>query len=618
MKRVKRWPLVALIMVVGAALRFWQLGAKPLWMDEVITGLFSFGQSYDGVPRQVALPITAYEQIFTYQPATTCAQITATVSAQSVHPPLFFCWMHQWLGWLQTFSLPWVWALRSLPALVGVGAIGAIARLNHLAFSYRAAWIGALVMAVSPFGVYLSQEARHYTLPMLLVTLALMGLYQMVLDLEQRQIRWLVWLGWVGINGLGFYVHYFFILAFVAQAVVLLLAATHTLRGAKHQLDAEDGGAEILGDRSAVTAQNHWALSRVAGAIAAVLLIYSPWLPTFFSHITRPETDWIETGWQSWRLLAPIVQLLLGWVVMVIALPVEQQELGVIVLSATLMAGFSLWLGGRVIWGLRRLHQQPQTHLPVRVLLVFTLTVVLEFWAIAYGLGKDLTQVPRYNFIYFPAVCALIGAGLSMPKLPGIRVRQSPRSPHSRLTRLRQFGLDVQRRCDRAPILPLLLAGLISSSFVATGHVFQKPYLPNTVAQTLTFEPDKPLLVVAAYNDFQDMALGLSLALPLQHTQNFGQPPPQPYFAFLEITHDYNSVWQQLTTLQHPLAFPLNLWVVAPGLKRVGYPPRLQLPDRAGTSHTCQLDPSQYYRLGIPYQLYRCGVNSAPSPSARP
>lgn len=603
MKNVKRWPLVALIVLLGAGLRFWQLGTKPLWMDEVITGLFSFGQNYDVVPRQVSLPIAAYERIFTYHP-TTCAQIVTTVSTQSVHPPLFFCWMHQWLGGLQAWGLPWVWALRSLPALLGVVAIGAIAQFNQRAFSYRAAWLGALALAVSPFGVYLSQEARHYTLPMVLVVLALTGLYQMVVDLERHQVRWPVWLGWIGVNGLGFYVHYFFILALGGQVVVLLLGAMDWLRDRRYSVETLED-LSLQGDRPR-GALRRWKLRWAGGAIAAVGLLYAPWLPTFFSHITRPETDWIETGLRSWQVLAPIVQLVLGWVVMVVALPVEQQNLGVILLSGSLMAGFSLWLLARVAWGLGRLHQQPETHLPLRLLLAFTLTVVAEFWAIAYLLGKDLTQVPRYNFIYFPAVCALIGAGLSVPKLPSVSGLARSRSPKAGLAWVRHWGGQLRQRCDRTPTLPLLLVGLVSSGFVATGLVFQKPYLPQTVAQTLTFEPDKPLLVVAAYNDLQDIALGLSLALPLETAQSPKVASAPPHFAFLEIANDYGSVWNRLATLTHPLPLPLNLWVIAPGLKRVGYPPQLQVRDRDGNPQVCQLDPSQYHRLGIPYQLYRC------------
>ncbi|MBF2027838.1 MAG: glycosyltransferase family 39 protein, partial [Oscillatoriales cyanobacterium C42_A2020_001] len=240
----KRIPLLALILLLGAILRFWNLDFKPLWMDEVITALFSLGRTYYDVPLQQALPLAAFEQVFNLNPDASCTQIAVTVSTQSVHPPLFFCWMHQWLGWVNSLPLSWVWKLRALPALFGVVAIAAIDQLNRIAFSHKAGLLGAVVMAISPFGVYLSQEARHYTLPMLLVILALSGLYQILIDLHRRQFRPLIWLGWIAVNSLGFYVHYFFLLAFAGQVVTLLWLGRGKKSGVRLPRASADGSQE--------------------------------------------------------------------------------------------------------------------------------------------------------------------------------------------------------------------------------------------------------------------------------------------------------------------------------------------------------------------------------------
>ncbi|UBF28903.1 glycosyltransferase family 39 protein [Kovacikia minuta CCNUW1] len=183
------------ILLVGAGLRFWNLDLKPLWLDEVLSALFSLGRSFDAVPVEGAFPLSRLSQVFTLKPETTCAQIAATVATQSVHPPLFFCWMHDWLLWIDGLSQSWVWKLRSLPALIGVVAIAAIYQLNRVVFSSQAGLTAAALMAVSPFAVYLSQEARHYTLPMLLVILALTGLYHLQTDLYQQRFRPAIWFG---------------------------------------------------------------------------------------------------------------------------------------------------------------------------------------------------------------------------------------------------------------------------------------------------------------------------------------------------------------------------------------------------------------------------------------
>ena len=181
-------------------------------------------------------------------------------------------------------------------------------------------------MAVSPFAVYLSQEARHYTLPMLLITLALAGLVQMQQDLTRQSFRPWVWLGWVVLNSIGLYVHYFFALAIVAQVIAL-------------------GGWMLMGQRKPLY---HWGL--LGGAIAGIILCYLPWLPTLISHAGRPETDWLIPYKPDWLdRVAPLYQTVVGWVLMVITLPVENQPSGIKVASSLAIAVFALWLISRVV-----------------------------------------------------------------------------------------------------------------------------------------------------------------------------------------------------------------------------------------------------------------------------
>ncbi|MDX2239812.1 MAG: glycosyltransferase family 39 protein [Leptolyngbyaceae cyanobacterium bins.302] len=607
----KRIPLLALILLLGFGLRFWHLELKPLWMDEVITALFSMGRTYYDVPLEQALPLSAFQQVFTLNSSASCTQITQTVSTQSVHPPLFFCWMHQWLRWLNGLPFSWVWKLRALPALVGVVAIAAVYQLNRSLFTTRAGLVGAAIMAVSPFAVYLSQEARHYTLPMLLVILALCGLYQLLLDLHDRQFRPIIWLGWIAVNSLGFYVHYFFLLAFAAQAVTLIW------QGRRHS-------PTPLAKRGAARPQppipNLHALLPFL-AIALVCLTYLPWLPTLLSHMNRPETDWVKVNVPGvLAAIAPLFQLVSGWTLAVIALPVENQPVWLAIVNGCLMALFSGWLAWRVGVGLWHQWQDPDTRLGIRMLGMFCLVVIGEFLAIAYLLGKDFTQVPRYNFIYFPAVCALIGVGLSSPLTQPARSTQQP-------ARFRAWsGLSwFWAKCNRSVVLILCLVATFSSVLVISNQVFQKPYNPDQVASRMVQDRFASLLVVSAYNDFQDVALGLSFALQLGKQEQsqihsversprlskLEQPIQQqratePNFAFLGQFKGYDPVWQQLALMPQPLPLPLNLWIIAPGLKRVGYPQQLTLNQNTNQPQTCSIDPANYYRIGIPYQRYRC------------
>jgi uncharacterized membrane protein len=548
----RHYSILLLILVLGLGLRFWRLDSKPLWLDEVLSALFTMGRSYADVPREQFFPLSALDQLFTLKAGVTCPQIARTIATESVHPPVFFCLMNQWLQWLQP-SANWVWAIRALPALLGVGAIAAVYHLNRVAFSKPAGLAAAAVMAVSPFAVYLSQEARHYTLPMLLITLALAGLVQMQQDLMRRKFRPWVWLGWAVLNALGLYVHYFFVLAIAAQVITL--------------------GGWMWSHRSP---REHWGF--LVTTVTLMVVSYAPWVPTMIAHTGRPETDWLIPYKPDWLdRVAPLYQTVVGWVLMAIALPVENQSFAVEVGLGVIMAGFALWLISRVTVGWRSLWKTLDLQPPMILILGFTVCVVLEFFAIVYGLGKDITVVPRYNFVYYPGVCALLGACFSR----------------------KEMGRSL---------LILLVVGVISSSFVVSGGVFQKSYRPDQVAATMAFEPEKPMIAAVGYTSIQEIALGLSFALALRQ-----QLPPEAVensvrFAFLNRSEGYQQVWKTLVNLPQPLPLPLNLWVVAsPGMRTKDYPTRLRLASQAGQRRTfCQVDPAEFHRIGFPYQLFRC------------
>ena len=536
---------------LGALLRFWNLDLKPLWLDEVITALFSLGRSYNDVPLDVVFPLDVLKQIFTFQPAVGCPQIAHNLATQSTHPPLFFCLMHSWISWISPVSPGWVWTLRSLPALFGVSAIAAVYCLNARAFSPAAGLMAAAVMAVSPFGVYLSQEARHYTLPLLLITLSLLGLIQIQQDLFQTQrLRPSVWFGWAIINSIGLYVHYFFILTLIAELGTLFGLMYWKRR--------------TLPDNSVLAA-----ILVVIGVLASFI----PWFSVMLAHSHRSETSWIPHP----NNISPLFQTLSSWLLIVIALPVENQPLWIVIPSGLLMILFGLWVGQHVFKGLRQLWRTPD-QLATLTLLSFTFLVLLEFFAIVYLLGKDLTVVPRYNFVYYPSLCALIGASLVKSKSPS--------------------NLEQDRKKAIKPNFYFLLFtfSFLSCVLVVSNLVFQKPFTPQQVAQNMNQEPSVPLMVIVGYNDYQDVALGLSFALALEKVRTESTSE----FGFFNYSLGYESLWQKLSQLPTIATSKLNLWVVAPGLRRGDYPPHLAL------SLHCTLDPTQYYRIGVPYQLYRC------------
>jgi uncharacterized membrane protein len=587
-KQYQHYLSLLLILFLGIFLRFWQLDLKPLWMDEIITSIFSLGKNYSDVPLEVVLPVEDFLKIFTFNPGLSCNQIAENLANQSTHPPLFFCLMYGWLGWLRYLGHDWwVFQVRSLPAIFGIATIIAVYFLNRIAFSRKTGLMAAMVMAVSPFAVYLSQEARHYTLPMLLITLSLLGLLQIQQDIEKRQkLRLWVVLIWSIINAIGLYIHYFFILALAAEYITLIALMYVSKSKNKREI-----WQSII-------------LSSVGIGIS-----FLPWIMVMLNHSHRAETDWVPAPTH----IAPLYQTFIGWLVMVIALPVENQSITITIICGLLMIFFGIWISKLIFQGLTLLWRSPPTHLPTFTLIIFSTSVILEFFALIYITGKDITVVPRYNFVYYPSFCALIAASLSETGLTQ-NVQGCRGEWYSPLRYHRGYKISVRKSCEREKNIEktqrhnakyiTLLVGVISCIFVTSNLVFQKPFEPDKVAKNMNLQPQSPLVVVMAYRNNQDIALGLSFAASLKTERMHISKQYPTKFAFFQQSPDFQSVWQSLSQAKQldNSIDKSNIWIIGPGRRRREYPQNIAIP----TGKTCTIDESHHYRIGIPYQLYQC------------
>ncbi|MEM8637471.1 MAG: glycosyltransferase family 39 protein [Cyanobacteria bacterium P01_G01_bin.54] len=568
---LRHWLLLGSILTVGLGLRLWRLASKPLWVDEIITSIFALGRNFDELPADQVLPLTAVPELFILKAEVGCGAIATHLATQSTHPPLFFCLLHSWLIALS----PWVdslaWQLRSFSVLWGVVAIAALYLLNRLAFSPQAGLVGAGVMALSPFAVYLSQEARHYTLPITLITLGLAAQVKLQQQLQQGKIRLWLWALWGLCHCLALYSHYFCALAIAAQWWVLIAF--------KLRFKVRCPKAGLIG----------------LLAYGLPLLGFVPWLPTFWQHFNSPKTGWLSAP----QGLNPLVQTVAGWIVMLVSLPVEHQPLVIQIGSGLLTllgVSFLLWLTQA---GLKHLPASPERFTLVGVLGM----TMLEFFTVIYLLQKDISIAPRYHFVYFPVVCALLGAaGAELLKAPASPKRQALPTLANAPLKPRQHGtvgwVDAKKRSQptRRHLFGLGLSSLllgISSLCVVYNLAFQKPYAPDRVAAQFNAE-SAPVTVMMAYHNTLEMAVGLSYGLALAQRRT-----APGNLALVRFTNTETGIWQTLARLN--LA-PRFLWVIAPGYFDDSFPTPVTLDQ----GRLCQLEPEQFYRLGFPYQRYRC------------
>lgn len=547
----KHYLFLAGIIALAAVLRWIGLDGKPLWLDEIMTAVFALGRSYNDMPLNRVFALQDLTKIFSLNPGASCGETAGLVASQSTHPPLFFCLMHAWLKARGVATLgDLAGGMRAIASICGVATCATIYYLGKATFSQRTGLIAAALMAVSPFAVYLSQEARHYTLPLLLISLALTTIVIIQKHLDDRQPAPLhLWLIWGIINALGLWTHYFFLLALVAQIGAL-------------------GLCQI------------WRRYFSPGLVFCLLpfLLFVPWYPVLMQHFSRQETDWFIPFEPSWTdSFTPILQTITGWVLMVVALPVENQPLWVAIPAAMLMLGFVGWFIRELINNGHFQYITVNRSLSSKIIIIFTIIVLAELFIIVYILGKDITSAVRYHFIYYPGVCLLLAAGWAAEKPENQR-----------------------------PLVVVLAVGLLSSMFVVSDMAFQKPYQPAIVAKHMNIQPDLPLMVAVGYDTFQDVALGLSFALEVDKLRPSQEIAPT-YWGFWDRHDGYHLVWQDLAKLPAFLTTDkLNLWVVAPGLRRRDYPSALVLSQQ---QINCTIDEAEHYRIGIPYQLYRCGEN---------
>ncbi|MEA2430106.1 MAG: mannosyltransferase [Thermoleophilaceae bacterium] len=171
---------------VAAVLRFGTLGQKGLWGDEISTAWLVQG-SYPDLLHSVA-------------------RLEST-------PPLYY-------------SLAWVWAklfgtgafaLRSLPALLGVATVPITYFAARRLVSRQTAVMAAGLIAVNPLLVWYSQEARSYAL---LVFLSALGLWCFARALDDPGAGRL--LAWAVVSGAALATHYFAVFLVLPEAFVLM------------------------------------------------------------------------------------------------------------------------------------------------------------------------------------------------------------------------------------------------------------------------------------------------------------------------------------------------------------------------------------------------------------
>ena len=586
--------LIILWMLVGGILRFFQLAGKPPWTDELATMVFSLGNSFETVPLNQVISPEMLLQPLQLSTKAGIEDVVRLILSQDNHPPLYFVLAHLWLKLFPTTGeYLSIWVARSLPAVFGILAIPAFYWLGRVAFTSRTAGqLAAAMAAVSPYAVFLAQEARHYTLAILLAIISL-GCCILTAKYIYRGIvlPFSLVFGWILVNALGLSVHYFLAITLLTEAMAIAVFMI-----------------KFVPKFPPAFLKNCWRVAIVSlGTLAAGLVWVALILPRGYGN---QMTGWIgNVYFNILTILGPIFQILAAWVTMLCLFPVESDDLWMVIISGAMMLLFFVW-AVPVFWrGCKINWQQPEFQVSTKILVSIMVSAIAIYLGTAYFLGIDITRGARYHFAYFATFLTLTSSSLIYCWDYDNQINNSSLFSQNNLP-LKSikfekskdiFLIDVQqifRRNRRSTVIIIWLVGLLSSLTIVNNLGYQKYYRPELLLPIIQETSNVPVLIAATHESLVQTGEIMGIAWQLQQQEKTSNIK---FLLISRITKKPELANKKLQEIVAKLPYPLDIWTVNFNAEiALNSIPEIAL-------DKCRLDTTNYpYIDGYTYKRYEC------------
>ncbi|MDY7007516.1 MAG: hypothetical protein SWX82_27185 [Cyanobacteriota bacterium] len=529
--------LLSISILIGTILRYNFWADKPADSIEISTLGYSLGHNFLDIPLDKVITWQQLLSPLRFDATIPYSDVIHNLMTESTHPPLYFLLTHFWLkiftpdGEIVSLAVG-----RSLSALFGVLAIPAIFALGCFAFrSQIVGQIAAALMAVSPYGIYVAQEARHYTLTILWIIISLAFLIHAIRCIQQQK-KLPLWLGcfWIIINSLGIATHYFFALTLAAEGLVM---SWFLLRDIKQ------------------FSQRYWCHIYIVGLGSLVGCLV--WLPAVTGISGNDLTSWIDTSYDLDDIWQPILRLFVWGITMIFMLPVEGTNTFISILSGVTMLLVLAWIFPSLWRGWKVGFASPITGLYLQILGAFLGFAILLFFFVIYGLGKDISLVARYGFVYFPVVLLLLGSSMASCWQNNIEEKK----PRNKLFKnIPHFF----RATGKKVVVIILIMGLCGALSVVTNYAYQKSRRADLLAQIIQTKSQAPILIAMSYKTHSEIRALMAIALYFQRLEkkaNFSTETLE----FVLAKKQENSALLPDSTIAKILTEktrPLDLWAV--------------------------------------------------------
>src|SRR4051812_6433438 len=177
------------IVFCGLFLRLWGLGQKSLWLDEI------WSLTVARMPLQ---------------------SVIWSIRNQDPNASLYYLLLHYWIALGQSEFM-----IRLMSALAGTVTIAVLYILGEHLFNRRVGLIASALLAINLYHIQYSQEARSYSLVVLLVTISSLLFAKLI---EKPVLKNLA--PYVLVSALAVYAHVFAVLVIAAQCGSVLLLQT--------------------------------------------------------------------------------------------------------------------------------------------------------------------------------------------------------------------------------------------------------------------------------------------------------------------------------------------------------------------------------------------------------
>jgi uncharacterized membrane protein len=218
----KTWwqALMIILLALGIFFRFVNLDRKVYWGDEVFTSFRLSGYTVAELKQQIGNGrVVSIEDFQRYQypsPEKNAADTVKSLALEdSQHVPLYYVMTRFWVQWFGNS----VTATRSFSAVISLLVFPCLYWLcKELFESLVITWVAIALIAVSPFQVLYAQEARPYSLWIVMIFLSSAAL------LRAMRVKTKASWGIYGLTvALGLYTHVFFTLVAIGHGLYLTI-----------------------------------------------------------------------------------------------------------------------------------------------------------------------------------------------------------------------------------------------------------------------------------------------------------------------------------------------------------------------------------------------------------